>query len=111
MCYNNSNPNYATEWKNLDWFSQESNRASADFIPAMLHLARITDIPQFTLTENADLAETLAHTENLRWNAFHAAMGWHGISTEEMQKYFQKTRNANLARKNPKVKRHVCLVS
>jgi hypothetical protein len=66
-------------WHELDWFTQESNRAAADFIPAMLLLADITQedaMKSDTLTEDSTLAETLAQTEKLRWNAFHAAMGY-----------------------------------
>jgi len=109
--YNDDNSAEAKEWKELDWFSQESNRASADFIPAMLKLANIEKdrMPENLLTEDNNLAETLAHTEHLRWNAFHVAMGWAPSSIEEMHQCFINIKNVSLCRKNPITKRHLCL--
>jgi len=87
-------------WHELDWFTQESNRASADFIPAMLYLAgEITEeeaVKAGKLTGDVDHTEILAQTEHLRWNAFHAAMGY--------RRSFDMTR-----RKDPAAKLHICL--
>ncbi|MDR1148445.1 MAG: hypothetical protein LBK66_07420 [Spirochaetaceae bacterium] len=107
-------------WQELDWILQESNRASADFIPAMLRLAGLsgeTARKQQALTNDPDLAETLAKTEHLRWNAFHAAMGFRPISIEEMRQRFEKydgeknTRaHLDFCRRDSKERLQVCLV-
>jgi len=105
-------------WHELDWFFQESNRAAADFIPAMLKLAGIEEndiLKKDTLTEDKTLTEILAHTEHLRWNAFHAAMGYRPIDIEEMNRRF-KEYNGNekqrleFARRDTKARLQVCLV-
>jgi len=100
-------------WHELDWFLQESNRAVADFIPAMLFLAKLKkDAPsKDSLTTDSNLAETLAQTEHLRWNAFHAAMGYRPISIEEMRRRFEKNKNLDFARRDAKARLQVCLVS
>jgi hypothetical protein len=110
-----------TQWYELDWFLQESNRAAADFIPAMLKLAKLEEndvLSKDVLTEDGETAEILAQTEHLRWNAFHAAMGYHPISIDEMrQRYgtYIGERNSrdhlNFCRRDTKVRLHVCLAS
>jgi hypothetical protein len=106
-------------WHELDWVLHESNRASADFIPAMLALAGLnaeTAKKQQTLTGDKALAETLAQTEHLRWNAFHAAMGFSPIAIEEMRQRFEKypgeknTReHLDFCRRDSKARLQVCL--
>ncbi|MDR2596750.1 MAG: hypothetical protein LBC76_05445 [Treponema sp.] len=105
-------------WHELDWFLQESNRAAADFIPAMLKLAKLDEkeaVKKNTLTDDNSLAEILAQTEHLRWNAFHAAMGYCPISIEEMNRRFKEYNgNGNsldFARRDSKARLQVCLVS
>ncbi|MDR1315797.1 MAG: hypothetical protein LBK13_02890 [Spirochaetales bacterium] len=108
-------------WQELDWVLQESNRASADFIPAMLRLAGLSEETagkQQTLTSENELAETLAKTEHLRWNAFHAAMGFRPISIEEMRRRFEKysgeknTRtHLDFCRRDSKARLQVCLIT
>jgi hypothetical protein len=108
-------------WQELDWILQESNRASADFIPAMLRLAGLsaeTAGKQQTLTNERELAENLAKTEHLRWNAFHAAMGFRPISIQEMRRRFEKydgeknTRaHLDFCRRDSKSRLQVCLVT
>ena len=109
------------QWFELDCFLQESNRAAADFIPAILYLVD----PQLLKIEAAEmsavatgiLAETLAQTEHLRWNAFHVAMGYRSISIEEMRRRFdiyEDKQNSDMrldfARRDTKAKLQVCLV-
>jgi hypothetical protein len=106
-------------WQELDWVLQESNRAVADFIPAMLRLAGInegTAGKQQELTRESGLAVTLAQTEHLRWNAFHAAMGFRPISIEAMRQRFEnydgeKNTGAHLGfcRRDSKARQHICL--
>jgi hypothetical protein len=107
-------------WQELDWVLQESNRASADFIPAMLRLAGLsgeTAGKRQALTDDPSLAETLAKTEHLRWNAFHAVMGFRLMSIEEMRRRFEKyddeknTRtHLDFCRRDSKARLQVCLV-
>jgi hypothetical protein len=104
-------------WHELDWFLQESNRAVADFIPAMLKLAGRNEkeaIEKMALTDDGSFAEILAKTEHLRWNAFHAAMGYSPITIEKMkQRYNEYCGNGNrldFARRDSKARLHVCLV-
>ena len=106
-------------WHELNWFTQESNRAVADFIPAMLKLANIEKedvLNKVVLTEDSTLAENLAETEKIRWNAFHAVMGYRSISIEEMQQRFNQydgERNSPqhlaYARKDSDLRLHVCI--
>jgi len=105
------------DWHELDWFLQESNRATADFIPAMLKLAGCNEkdaMDKKTLTNDSSLAEILAQTEHLRWNAFHVAMGYRPISIEEMNKRFKEyTGTGNridFARRDSKARLQVCIV-
>jgi hypothetical protein len=107
-------------WQELDWVLQESNRSAADFIPALLRLAGLsgeTAGKRQTLTRDPNLAETLAKTEHLCWNAFHAAMGFRPISIEEMQRRFEEydgeknTReHLDFCRRDSKERLQVCLV-
>jgi hypothetical protein len=106
-------------WHELEWFKQESNRASADFIPAMLKLASIErdKVPEEgpLVKDNDPLAEILAQTEHLRWNAFHAAMGYRPISIKEMNRRFDEYQGdgddrLEFARRDSKARLQVCLV-
>jgi len=107
-------------WHELDWFLQESNRASADFIPAMLKLAELDEeeaINKDKLTDDSSLSEILAETEHLRWMAFHAAMGYLPIAPEEMRKRFKNYTgkinskdHLDFTRRDIKFRLHACLV-
>jgi hypothetical protein len=108
-------------WNELDWFLQESNRASADFIPAMLKLAKLEKkdvVNRNVLTEDTELAEILAKTEHLRWMAFHAAMGYRSFDIDEMRRRFETYNgerdtndHLNYSRRDEKARLQVCLVS
>jgi len=139
-----------SSWHMLDWFFQESNRAAADYIPAMLHLVNPEagddtaavdedtyfddhndeddallkktpdDIPKEDtpagkkpglLTDDIHLSEVLAETEHLRWNAFHAAMGFNLITIEQMQERFEEKNDLDYARRDTLKQLHACLVS
>ena len=90
-----------TAWRDLDWHTQESNRATADYIDTMLHIAgnskeekkKIKDNPDAytsivdhikNIEEKKELIEVLAQTEHLRWNAFHIVRGYQKMETKEM---------------------------
>lgn len=65
--------NAKENWAKCDYFSRMSSRASADFLPAMLHMSGVT--PE-KWCQDTDLLENLAKTEHKRWCAFHYAMGF-----------------------------------
>lgn len=87
-------------WKKLDAFSRASSRASADYIPALLHQAGIPAPDSTHLTaeavrglrdaidklakEEPEKLENLSHAEHDRWVAFHEANGVGKMSVEEM---------------------------
>lgn len=104
-------------WYGLDHFSHESSRASADYIPSMLHLAGLTPqqaAARDTLSGDAQLQETLAHTEHLRWNAFHCAMGYTTMPVETMGERFRQMKETGGdltgCRKDKILQQHACIV-
>lgn len=72
-------------WKDCDYFSRESSRASADFIRTFLRMAG-TDEEHVLAGEwdaiSKDMAVNLGKTEHLRWCAFHYTMGFLPMSNE-----------------------------
>ena len=70
-------------WMACDYFSRQSCRASADFVPAMLRAAGKTKseaLENWNLTD--EVLENLSRTEHLRWCAFHYVMGFSTIDGE-----------------------------
>lgn len=69
-------------WRQCDYFSRMSCRASADFAPAMLRAAGRTEEQVLAGEWPPDDAvmEHLSVTEHLRWCAFHRVMGYRGMS-------------------------------
>jgi len=115
-------------WHELDWIRQESNRASADYIDVMTGLAGVSEKElqskialinenntgePVMLTDDKKLAEVLAETEHLRWNAFHAVMGFKQISIEEMEFRFNNYKGdgnpLDYCRRDTEMRLHVCL--
>ncbi|MCM1027293.1 MAG: hypothetical protein NC432_12730 [Roseburia sp.] len=85
QCYCEGNGRTASEnWTSCDYFSRNSSRASADFIPALIRAAgRSAEqvlAGDWTLTE--EQLENLSRTEHLRWCAFHYVMGFEPMSRE-----------------------------
>ncbi|MCL1987073.1 MAG: hypothetical protein FWG64_03770 [Firmicutes bacterium] len=103
------------DWHELSWFKQESNRASTDFISAMLYLVdpklNAEEAAKMQAIAEGDLEETLSETEHIRWNAFHVAMGYRLMNIDEMRQRFEKTKNPKKASQDEQAKLHVCLVS
>jgi len=108
-----------TQWHEIGWFLQESNRAAADFIPVMLKLAGIDEeqaIKNGTLAEKGSvLAENLAITEHLRWNAFHAAMEYRKMEIDEMcrryELYKTDAKPLDRSRRCSDIKMQVCIAT
>ena len=114
---------YRSEWEkwvSCDSFSKMSSRASGDFMPAFIRAsgADMETLLQGTWQPDAVMQQTLGETEHLRWCAFHYAMGYTPMSTEEFD-----TNAAEYARcmregipcnikigKNTYGRRHVCLM-
>lgn len=104
-----------TAWRTTGYFSRESCRASADFIPAMLCMAGFD--PEALPTQQAfearvvkggALLESLAISEHLRWNAFHYAMGYTTMPLKEVQRRAAEGRSP--VQKDTTHLRHSCLV-
>jgi len=107
-------------WLCCDPFSRMSCRATADFIPAMLRMAHLTEAQVretgWDLTEQQ--MEVLSRTEHLRWCAFHFCMGFSPMTREE----FDLRKAACLRQiaagetplrisKNMDARTHACLIS
>lgn len=72
-------------WLHCDYFSRMSCRATADFIPAMLRMAGVTENQVeetgWSLTE--EQLEIMGRAEHLRWCAFHYCMGFSPMTSKE----------------------------
>lgn len=109
----------AATWRDCDYFSRMSCRASADFIPAMLRMAGKTAQQVkngWELTE-AQL-ENLSRTEHERWCAFHYCMGFAPMGEEMYAERAALYRQQVAAGQKPlrlgkdmKTRHHACLVS
>lgn len=110
------------DWKNCDYFSRLSSKASADFIPAYLKIMKKSqhDIERTnSLTLTPIQKENLGRTEHLRWMAFHYCMGWTKMEDEVWEQranqYLEekKTMDKPSTRisKDAKSFTHACLVS
>lgn len=84
----------AENWIGCDYFSRNSNRASADFIPALMRAAGRS--PEQVLAGDWDLTEeqleNLSRMEHLRWCAFHYVMGFETMRREEFEKRCEQYR-------------------
>lgn len=107
-------------WRDCDYFSRMSCRASADFIPAMLRMANTT--AEKVGEKGWDLTpaqlENMSRAEHLRWCAFHYCMGFSPMGEEEYAEradtYIrQKAAGEKPLRigKNMKNRTHACLIS
>lgn len=76
--YTGSAQNASADWKNCDYFSRMSSRASADFYPAVLRAAGRTagDVLSGSWPPDEETLENLAVTEHMRWCAFHHVCGF-----------------------------------
>lgn len=84
--YWQQDPRSAMElWMACNYFDRSSNRAAADFIPAILRAAGTTveDVIEKDWSPDSQLLENLGITEHLRWCAFHHCMGFSTMTEEE----------------------------
>lgn len=107
-------------WKQCDYFSRMSSRASADFYPAMLKAAGKTaeQIMDGKWTPSEEMLENLAITEHLRWCAFHFVMGFRPMNEQEyarrISQYQMDIRETGASRlrigKDMENRKHACLI-
>lgn len=107
-------------WMECDYFSRQSCRAFADFVPAILHVTGKTKDEvtsgDWSLTEEQKL--NLSKTEHLRWCAFHYCMGYSTMTdgefdarSEMYKEQISKDGKSNLrVSKNVRNRTHACLV-
>lgn len=85
-CSKGSTLSIDEHWRDCDYFSRNSNRASADFQPAFLAMAHTTREEAIqNWKPTGALRDSLAITEHLRWNAFHYCMGFRPLTDEEFE--------------------------
>lgn len=72
-------------WAECSYFDRTSNRAAADYIPAILRAAGTTaeEVIEKGWTPDPVLLENLGIAEHLRWCAFHYCMGFSAMTDEE----------------------------
>lgn len=98
-------------WMECDYFSRQSCRAAADFVPAMLRAADKTGVNgDWELT--AAQTENLSKTEHIRWCAFHYCMGFTPMTDAEYAQRTEMYRQNPATRigKNMVARTHACLI-
>lgn len=114
--YMHTQSDAARAWREASYFSRESCRASADFIPAMLYAAGFNSAQppkeeafvQCVCNVPSTL-ENLSITEHLRWNAFHFAMGYTTMTQQEVRQRAEAS--ISPIQKDPARLLHACLIS
>lgn len=73
-------------WEDCDYFSRMSSRASADYAPAFLKMAGLSQdaVPEGTWFTPEQL-ENMAISEHERWCAFHYCMGFRPMTRDEFE--------------------------
>lgn len=110
----------AENWKDCDFFSRLSCRAAADFYPAVLRAAGMTEqqVLDGKWSVSPQVLENLAVTEHLRWCAFHSAMGYRPMDErtfEERSRAYldekhQKGSSSVKVAKDTENRLHACLI-
>lgn len=97
------------QWKQCDYFSRMSCRASADYLSSFLKRTGTLDKETLSPAE----MENLAISEHKRWNAFHFSMGYSRMSSEtckERAELYKKDSSVRITKDTLK-KQHACLIS
>lgn len=101
-------------WMECDYFSRQSCRAAADFIPAMLRAAGKTaeQVIGGDWALSPKQIENLSKTEHLRWCAFHYCMGFTAMTDAEFAERAEMFRKQPTIRigKNMVDRTHACLI-
>jgi hypothetical protein len=99
---------------------KEKDKAKVDNEKKLAEEEKAKIIKEINIDES--LVETLAETEHLRWNAFHASMGYLPMELNEMHNRYEKykkylgeadhltSEQQKLCRNDPILKLHLCLV-
>lgn len=108
------------EWLVCDYFSRMSNRAFADFQPAVLRVAGKTeqDALEGRWNFTPQQLENMGKMEHARWNAFHFCMGFSLMREEEYAArkaaYLREKEETGEGKtrigKNLAAKTHACLI-
>lgn len=116
----NSGKNPRENWKNCDYFSRMSSRASADFYPAVLRAAGKTmqQVEAGDWPPRGDTLENLAITEHMRWCAFHYVMGFRQMDEQELARRIERYRldvqekgkSSLRISKDMEKRQHACLI-
>ena len=107
------------DWKDCDYFSRMSCRASADFLDAMLFSCGTSreKVLREGFEPDEKTMEILGQTEHLRWWAFHAGMGYRRMTFDEVRErgemYLQQTaegRKPLRITKDDANQKHACMI-
>ncbi|MBR2727312.1 MAG: hypothetical protein IKD71_05405 [Solobacterium sp.] len=108
------------DWKDCDYFSRMSCRASADFMDAVLFSCGTSGekVLRNGFEPDEHTLDVLGQTEHLRWWAFHASMGYQRMPEEEIRQrgeLYRKQKaegSASLIRitKDDVNRRHACMI-
>ena len=118
--YDNSDRSDWDKWVACDSFSKMSSRASAEFLPAFIHISGSNreEMLKGEWNPSPELQQVLGETEHLRWCAFHYAMGYTPMSREQFEanaETWAKLQQEGSERKikiakDTQARRHACLV-
>ena len=107
-------------WIECDYFSRMSCRACADYADVFIRQAGLTreSAKDADFSKDPVLLENLARTEHLRWNAFHAVMGWQPMPqetyAEREAQYIREKEEEGRGRirmaKDPEKRLHACII-
>ena len=108
-------------WMTLSHFFRVSNRSAADYLTALFHAVGIAQNGQLctAIPPQDSLLENLAHSEHLRWCAFHFCHGYAAMSMDEFEeraRIFMKEveeygKSSIRITKNNVTRTHACLIS
>ena len=118
--YDNSERSDWEKWVACDSFSKMSSRASAEFLPAFIRISGSSKeaILNGEWNPTPEMQQVLGETEHLRWCAFHYAMGYTAMSTEQFETNAEtwarlqkegSSRKIKIA-KDTQARRHACLI-
>lgn len=107
-------------WMECDYFSRQSCRAAADFIPAILRAAgkSATQVTEGDWVLSKKQIENLSRTEHLRWCAFHYCMGFSPMDNKEFSERAETYRRQKENEGKPTIRvgknmlgrTHACLI-
>ena len=103
-------------WQKCSYFDRESNRACADFYPAVLRAAGKTEeqVLAGDWPPQGEMLENLARTEHLRWCAYQTAAGYAPMPPEvwnrRAEQYRQGAKPGFRISRDPEQRLQACLI-